>query len=116
VALAILEAAKYFNYRLPEAFAGYARKETNFPVQYPTACSPQAWSSGAPLLFIRALLGLEPVGDRLLVDPAVPKQIAWIEVEGIPGRWGRADAFARGLIDLNGAPAKKDTRDVDRAA
>jgi glycogen debranching enzyme len=116
VAFAVLEAAKYFNYRLPEAFAGYARKETNFPVQYPTACSPQAWSSGAPLLLIRALLGLEPVGNRLLVDPAVPKQIAWIEVEGIPGRWGRADAFARGLIDINGAPAKKDTRDVDRAA
>jgi glycogen debranching enzyme len=116
VAFAILEAAKYFNYRLPEAFAGYPRKETDFPVQYPTACSPQAWSSGAPLLFIRTLLGLEPVGDRLLVDPAVPKQIGWVGVEGIPGRWGRADAFARGVIDINGAPATKDAREVDRAA
>jgi glycogen debranching enzyme len=100
VALGNLEAARYFQYRLPEAFAGYSRAETNFPVEYPTACSPQAWSAGAPLLFLRTLLGLEPVGNRLLVDPAVPKQVEWLELLGIPGRWGRADAFARGQLDL----------------
>jgi glycogen debranching enzyme len=100
VALGNLEAARYFQYRLPEAFAGYARADTNFPVEYPTACSPQAWSAGAPLLFLRTLLGLEPVGNRLLVDPALPKQIKWIELLNIPGRWGRADAYARGQIDL----------------
>jgi glycogen debranching enzyme len=100
VALANLEAARYFQYRLPEAFAGYSRRETNFPVEYPTACSPQAWSAGAPLLFLTTLLGLEPVGDRLLVDPAVPKQIEWIELLNIPGRWGRTDAFARGLVEV----------------
>jgi glycogen debranching enzyme len=100
IAFGILEAARYFDYRLPEAFAGYARDETHFPVEYPSACSPQAWSAGAPLLFLRTMLGLEPVGDHLLVDPAVPKQIEWIELSGIPGRWDRADAFARGLIDL----------------
>lgn len=100
VAMANLEAARYFQYRLPEAFAGYSRAETNFPVEYPTACSPQAWSTGAPLLFLRTLLGLEPVGNRLLVDPAVPKKIEWIELLGIPGRWGRADAYARGLVDV----------------
>ncbi|HEX7796682.1 MAG TPA: glycogen debranching N-terminal domain-containing protein [Vicinamibacterales bacterium] len=99
VALGNLEAAKFFDYRLPEAFAGYAREETNFPVEYPTACSPQAWSAGAPLLFLRSMLGLEPVSGKLLVDPAVPRQIEWMELLGIPGRWGRADAFARGLVD-----------------
>ena len=99
VALANLEAARFFDYRLPEAFAGYAREETDFPVEYPTACSPQAWSAGAPLLFLRSMLGLEPVSGKLLVDPAVPQQIEWVELLGIPGRWGRADAFARGLVD-----------------
>src|SRR5215469_10489757 len=100
VAMGNLEAARYFDYRLPEAFAGYPKAETDFPVEYPTACSPQAWSAGAPLLFLRTLLGLEPISNRLLVDPAVPKQIEWIELLGIPGRWGRADAYARGLIDV----------------
>jgi glycogen debranching enzyme len=101
VAMGNLEAARFFDYRLPEAFAGYAREETEFPVEYPTACSPQAWSAGAPLLFLRSMLGLEPVGKKLLVDPAVPKRIQWLELLGIPGRWGRMDAFARGLIDLS---------------
>jgi len=44
VAMGMLEAATYFKGRLPEAFAGYPRQLTEFPVEYPTACSPQAWS------------------------------------------------------------------------
>ena len=97
VAMAILEAATYFNGRLPEAFAGYDRDLTSFPVEYPTACSPQAWASGTPLLLIRVLLGLEPVGDHLLVDSALPEQVGWLQILEIPGRWGRTDAFGRGL-------------------
>ncbi len=98
IARGILEAAAYFNERLPEAFAGYLREDTRFPVEYPTACSPQAWSTGTPLLLLRTLLGLEPIGDHLLVDPAVPKSIEWIQLLDIPGRWGRVDAFGRGRV------------------
>ena len=47
---------------------------TKYPVQYPTACSPQAWSTGAPLLLLRTMLGLEPIGDHLVVDPALPDE------------------------------------------
>jgi glycogen debranching enzyme len=100
IAQGILDAATYFNYRLPEAFAGYPRQRTRYPVEYPTACSPQAWSTGAPLLFLRTLLGLEPVGNQLLVDPALPKSIGRLELLEIPGRWGHADAFGRGRLDL----------------
>jgi glycogen debranching enzyme len=94
IAVALLEAAVSFRYRLPEVFAGYPRSLTRFPVEYPTASSPQAWATGTPLLFLRALLGLEPAGDELLVDPAVPPEIGRLELRGIPGRWGRADAAA----------------------
>jgi glycogen debranching enzyme len=97
VAMANLEAATYFNGRLPEAFAGYRRDLTSFPVEYPTACSPQAWASGAPLLMLRAMLGLEPIGEHLLVDSALPEQIGWLQILDIPGRWQRTDAFGRGL-------------------
>ncbi len=61
-----------FEGRLPEAFGGYPRSLTRYPVEYPTACSPQAWSTGAPLLLLRTALGLEPSGDNLIVDPALP--------------------------------------------
>jgi len=96
VAAGILDAADYFDGRLPEAFGGYHRGQTKYPVQYPTACSPQAWSTGAPLLFLRTMLGLEPFGDHLVVDPALPAGIGHVALLDIPGRWGRIDAFGRG--------------------
>jgi glycogen debranching enzyme len=96
VAAGILDAADFYGGRLPEAFGGYERTLTRYPVRYPTACSPQAWSTGAPLLFLRTMLGLEPTGDRLSMDPALPAGLGRIELLDIPGRWGRIDAFGRG--------------------
>jgi glycogen debranching enzyme len=92
---AMLEAADLFGGRLPEAFGGYPRSDTHFPVEYPTACSPQAWATGAPLLLIRTLLGLESDGLHLIIDPAIPEPLGRIELLDIPGVWGRMDAFGR---------------------
>jgi glycogen debranching enzyme len=100
IAAGILDAAEFFDGRLPEAFGGYERSLTNYPVQYPTACSPQAWSTGAPLLLLRTMLGLEPIGEHLIVDPALPAGIGHLELLDIRGRWGKVDAFGRGLVDL----------------
>ncbi|MFD2766498.1 glycogen debranching N-terminal domain-containing protein [Micromonospora eburnea] len=101
IANGILDAARYFDGRLPEAFGGYHRELTKFPVEYPTACSPQAWSTGTPLLLIRTMLGLEPHEGHLSVDPRLPVGMGRIEVLDIPGRWGKVDAFARGRVDLD---------------
>jgi glycogen debranching enzyme len=78
IALATLDAAEFFRHRLPEVFAGYPRSETRFPVEYPTACSPQAWASGAPLLLLTTILGLRP-GD-LGTDPHLPEGVESIEL------------------------------------
>ena len=64
------------------------------PAEFPTACSPQAWASGTPLLFLRVLLGLRPTPDKLEVDPHVPDWVGHLALRGIPGRWGRTDAVA----------------------
>jgi glycogen debranching enzyme len=101
VAAGNLQAADFYHGRLPEAFGGYERTVTKYPVQYPTACSPQAWSTGAPLLFLRTMLGLEPVGEHLVVDPALPVDIGRIELLDIPGRWGHIDAFGRGRVEVD---------------
>ncbi|HEX2771226.1 MAG TPA: amylo-alpha-1,6-glucosidase, partial [Micromonosporaceae bacterium] len=98
IAEGIIDAAASFDGRLPEAFGGYDRELTRYPVRYPTACSPQAWSTGAVLLFLRTMLGMEPRGDHLVNRPAVPASVGRIELLGIPGRWGRADALGRGRI------------------
>jgi glycogen debranching enzyme len=100
IAAGILDAAEFFDGRLPEAFGGYPRDLTKYPVQYPTACSPQAWSTGAPLLFLRTMLGLEPFGEHLVVDPALPADLGRVELLDIPGRWGRIDAFGRGRVEV----------------
>jgi len=94
IAFAILEAAQYFLGRLPETFAGYARTVTEYPVEYPTACSPQAWATAAPLLLLRVLLGLEPENGEIAQAPALPDGITRLTLRGLPGPKGRYDAVA----------------------
>jgi glycogen debranching enzyme len=96
IAYAILEAATYFDWRLPEVFAGYPRPLTRFPVEYPTASSPQAWATGTPLLLLRVVLGLEPRGDSLGTDPVLPEEISELALGDIRGRWGTASVAAGG--------------------
>ena len=100
VAQATLEAATYFRYRLPEVFAGYRRTRTGFPVEYPTASSPQAWATGTPLLLLRVLLGLEPDGEVLRQEPVLPEKIHRLELSEIPGRRGRTDVRTRELEEV----------------
>ncbi|MEH0843582.1 amylo-alpha-1,6-glucosidase, partial [Micromonospora sp. CPCC 205711] len=93
IAEGIIDASRYFDGRLPEAFGGYDRELTGHPVSYPAANSPQALATGAPLLLVRTVLGLEPYGEDLVVAPAVPERFGRIELLDIPGRWGRVDAI-----------------------
>jgi glycogen debranching enzyme len=57
---ALLDAAPFFDHRLPELFAGSERREGEPPAVVPTSARPQAWAAGTPVLLLRALLGLEP--------------------------------------------------------
>ena len=94
----IFEASFFFNHRLPEVFAGYERAKTRYPVQYTTACIPQAWAAASPMLGIRTLLGLEPKGRVLtsVKNAIMPPWMGTLTVDGIPGRWGRTKVFAKG--------------------
>jgi glycogen debranching enzyme len=111
VAVGLLEAAQFFDWRQPEAFCGYPRKTNqDRPVPYPASCSPEAWSAGAPLLLITTMLGLTPVDDRLIVDPALPTIIDHLELHNIPGRWGRVDAVGREQIATARATSRRRSR------
>jgi glycogen debranching enzyme len=80
---ALLRAAEAFGYQLPEVFAGFARDQTNTPVEYPNALTPQAWAAGAPLLALRTLLGLDAVGGKLRRSPHLPESLGRIRLRGI---------------------------------
>ena len=80
VIVAMMQAASYSEFRLPEAFSGYDRSYGRKPVPYPTACSPQAWSSAAPFLFLRTLLGLEARNGELTMRPCLPDDLGRVRL------------------------------------
>jgi glycogen debranching enzyme len=83
---AMLDAAQNFiDFRLPEVFAGYGRAIGPFPVEYPTASSPQAWAAGAPLLMLRAALGVRPdqVTRTVAIDPHLPPFVHYLRVSDV---------------------------------
>jgi hypothetical protein len=53
------------------------------------------------------MLGLEPTGDHLIVDPVLPRGIGRLELLDIPGRWGKMDAFGRGRVDVHKRPRSR---------
>jgi glycogen debranching enzyme len=105
VCLGLLEASAYSEYRLPEAFAGFGRSVGRFPVPYPTACSPQAWATAAPFLFLRTMLGLNAWDGEVTLDPHLPDEIGHVELEEMPalgGRWNLRAAGTEGEVESAG--------------
>lgn len=78
-------AAHFPNYRLPELFAGYGRDEFSFVVEYPVACSPQAWAAGAVLLYVTTMLGLVVDAPRrqIRLRPFLPPGINHLRLRGV---------------------------------
>ena len=76
---ALLEAtARLPGMRLPELIGGQSRDEVAFPIAYPQANCPQAWSASATVQLVQIMLGLYPFAPlRLLalVRPRLPAGI-----------------------------------------
>lgn len=89
----VLEAAGCFeNDRLPELFGGSQRKD-DFPVPYPRANVPQAWSAAAPLFAVQVFLGLVPdaPNGRCTLRPYLPDWLPYLELGGVAVGRGRLD-------------------------
>jgi glycogen debranching enzyme len=87
---------------LPELYCGFARKPDEPPVSYPVACLPQAWSSGAVFMLLKACLGLRINGleREIYVDrPALPQGIDRIAITGIALGEARIDLVFQRLDD-----------------
>jgi len=76
---ALLEAASGLpGLRMPELIGGQSRDEAAFPVAYPQANCPQAWSASATIQLVQIMLGIYPFAPlRLLalVRPRLPAGI-----------------------------------------
>jgi glycogen debranching enzyme len=98
IASAMIEAAGYTEFRLPEVFAGYPRGDSRVPVRYPTASSPQAWATAAPFLWLRLMLGIEVVEGEVRADPVVPERCGRVVLRGVHALGARLDVHSDGMI------------------
>jgi glycogen debranching enzyme len=65
-------------HRPPELFCGYERVPGQSPIQYPVACSPQAWATGTVFQLLQMMVNLVPDAPSnylRILDPALPSNI-----------------------------------------
>jgi glycogen debranching enzyme len=65
-------------HRPPELFCGYDRIAGHSPIQYPVACSPQAWATGTIFQLLQMMVNLVPDAPSnylRILDPALPANI-----------------------------------------
>ncbi len=75
----MLDAAEFYNWRLPELFAGYRREHGLGPAHYTHACSPQAWAAAVPFQMLQAILSLKIDAARNMVE---------LDSNKWPAKWG----------------------------
>ena len=83
---AMFEASLFTEYRLPELFCGFYRRNGSAPVPYPTACSPQAWGAASVFLLLQAILGMSvsATTSRLsFVQPVLPDFLDTVQIKNL---------------------------------
>ena len=72
--------------RPPELFCGHERIGDNVPIQYPVACSPQAWASGTIFQLLTMMMNLVPdaQGNYLrVIDPTLLPSINQLSIHNL---------------------------------
>ncbi len=107
LAQALLAAATATGGEMPELFSGIGHNEAPVPVAYPSSCRPQAWASGAPLLILRSLLGLNPdiPAGHIGLDPVLPAGHNRLRLSSLPLAGGSVDIHIDGeSVAVEGLP------------
>ena len=102
--------------RYPELFCGFSSDDVPVPVQYPVACSPQAWSSGAPFLMLRTYGGITadaPKGVLNLIRPRLPSWLSSIDVQGMRVGGTRIDLSFTQSDDVTATQVPRKEGDLD---
>jgi glycogen debranching enzyme len=72
--------------RPPELFCGYERIAGSSPIQYPVACSPQAWATGTVFQLLQMMVNLVPDAPSnylRILDPALPASIRQLSFKNL---------------------------------
>ncbi|HSF57028.1 MAG TPA: amylo-alpha-1,6-glucosidase, partial [Candidatus Binatia bacterium] len=90
----LFDASLFVEYRLPELFCGFYRRDGEGPVPYPVACSPQSWSAACVFLLLQSILGMkiEGAASRLsFVRPVLPEFLDGIQIKNLKVGNGSVD-------------------------
>ena len=90
----LFAASLFVEYRLPELFCGFYRRDGEGPVPYPVACSPQSWSAASVFLLLQAILGIkiDAASSRLsFVRPVLPEFLDEIQIKNLKVGSGSVD-------------------------
>jgi len=94
--MGVLESSDDF--RLPELFCGFRRRENAPPVPYQVACKPQAWAAGSLYLMLKAMTGLSMDLDQNYVvfnSPLLTPKVNTLEIKGLQCRDWEIDLVLR---------------------
>ncbi len=87
LAQGILDMTKRQPYqRPPELFCGFERRDGDDPVQYPVACTPQAWATGSVFQLMQMMVNLvpdAPSNTLRIIDPALPETISHLSLQNL---------------------------------
>ncbi len=73
-------------HRPPELFCGYERSGDNAPVQYPVACTPQAWATGSIFQLLQTIVNLVPDAANnclRIIEPNLPESITRLSLHNL---------------------------------
>jgi glycogen debranching enzyme len=73
IAAAMFDAAAFFDYRLPETFAGYPRERTRFPVEYQLPAAPRRGRPARRCCFCACSLGSSQMETNWASIPCYPR-------------------------------------------
>ncbi|MGC8711780.1 MAG: amylo-alpha-1,6-glucosidase, partial [Leptodesmis sp.] len=72
--------------RPPELFCGFERTDDSDPVQYPVACTPQAWATGSIFQLLHMMVNLvpdAPSNTLRIIDPTLPASISSLSLHNL---------------------------------
>lgn len=89
LAIAMIEVLESsYDFRLPELYCGFRKRQNEPPVPYEVACKPQAWAAASVYLMLRSMLGVSmDLEQRYLVlnSPILTHKINQLEIKGLRG-------------------------------
>ncbi len=74
------------DFRLPELYCGFKRKNGSAPISYPVSCSPQAWAAGSMFSLLHLCLNLQAdaMNKKLsIIEPCLPDWLENVTIKGL---------------------------------